>query len=192
MPRILNNFNVCVYCASSRTCSSEYHDAAYRLGSILGEAGVNIIYGGGGAGSMGALADGAISRGGRVIGILPRFMQELEWGHKQLSELRLVEDLRIRKAMMLDESHAVIALPGGTGTLDELLEALTLKRLGLYLNPIVLVNTRGFFDPLVQVLSSAVDEGFMDDRHRSMWQVVPQPDDVLSAIASAPSWHREA
>ena len=141
---------------------------------------------------MGALADGAISRGGRVIGILPRFMQELEWGHKQLSELRLVEDLRVRKAMMLDESHAVIALPGGTGTLDELLEALTLKRLGLYLNPIVLVNTRGFFDPLVQVLSSAVDEGFMDDRHRSMWQVVPQPDDVLSAIASAPSWHREA
>src|SRR5262245_3902365 len=116
-----SNLRVCVYCASSRTCAAEYHEAAHRLGRILADAGVTVIYGGGGAGSMGALADGAISRGGRVIGVLPRFMQELEWGHKQLSELRLVEDLRIRKHMMLSESHAVIALPGGSGTLDELL-----------------------------------------------------------------------
>src|SRR4051812_25582772 len=126
---------ICVYCASSRSCAPEYHDAAFRLGGILATAGFTVVYGGGGAGSMGALADGAISRGGRVIGILPRFMQELEWGHKGLSELRLVEDLRIRKHLMLSESQAVVALPGGSGTLEELLETITLKRLGLYLNP---------------------------------------------------------
>ena len=120
---------------------------------------------------MGALADGAISRGGRIIGILPKFMQDLEWGHNGLSELRLVEDLRTRKHIMLGESQAVVALPGGSGTFEELLEALTLKRLGFYLNPIVLVNTRSYFDPLVTLLHDAIGEGFMDERHGEMWQV---------------------
>jgi uncharacterized protein (TIGR00730 family) len=183
---------VCVYCASSRVCHSDYHEAAHRLGRALANAGFTIIYGGGGVGSMGALADGAISRGGRVIGVLPKFMQEMEWGHKGLSELRLVEDLRTRKHLMLTESHAVVALPGGSGTLEELFETLTLKRLGFYLNPIVLVNTRRFFDPLIRLLTTAVAEGFMDERHRSMWQVVAEPEDVLPALASAPAWSAEA
>ena len=183
---------VCVYCASSRVCHPDYHEAAQRLGRALADAGFTIIYGGGGAGSMGALADGAISRGGRVIGILPKFMQELEWGHKGLSELRLVEDLRTRKHLMLTESHAVVALPGGSGTLEELFEAITLKRLGFYLNPIVLVNTRDFFNPLIRLLAAAVAEGFMDERHRSMWQVVAEPEDVLAALASAPAWSADA
>jgi uncharacterized protein (TIGR00730 family) len=183
---------ICVYCASSRVCHPDYHKAAQRLGEVLASSGFTIIYGGGGVGSMGALAEGAISRGGRVIGVLPTFMQELELGHKGLSELRLVEDLRTRKHLMLTESHAVVALPGGTGTLEELFEAMTLKRLGFYLNPIVLVNTRSFFDPLIRLLATAVTEGFMDERHRSMWQVVAEPEDVLPALASAPAWSAEA
>ncbi len=153
---------VCVYCASSRTSHPDYRAAARRLGEVLAHEGVGIVYGGGAVGSMGALADGALSAGGRVIGILPRFMAELEWGHKGLTDLQLVEDLRTRKHMMLTLSQAAIALPGGSGTLEELLEAITLKRLGLYLNPIVLVNTRGFFTPLLEVLTRAVDEHFMD------------------------------
>jgi uncharacterized protein (TIGR00730 family) len=181
-----------VYCASSRVCHSDYHDAAQRLGQVLANAGFAIIYGGGGLGSMGALADGAISRGGRVIGILPKFMQELEWGHNGLSELRLVEDLRTRKHLMLAGSHAVVALPGGSGTLEELFEAITLKRLGLYLNPIVLVNTRSYFDPLIRLLASAVREGFMGQRHHSMWQVVAEPEDVPAALALAPAWPADA
>ena len=183
---------VCVYCASSRVCAAEYHAAAHRLGAVLADRGFTVVYGGGGAGSMGALADGVLSRGGRVIGILPRFMQDLEWGHRGLSELRLVDDMRSRKHLMLAGSQGAVALPGGCGTLEELLETITLKRLGLYLEPIVLVNTRGFFDPLLALLSSAVDEGFMDDRHRQMWQVVSEPEQVPGALAAAPKWPAEA
>jgi uncharacterized protein (TIGR00730 family) len=179
---------VCVYCASSRACAAEYHEAARRLGVVLAQRGFTIVYGGGGIGSMGALADGAIAHGGRVIGILPKFMQELEWGHGGLTELRLVEDLRTRKHLMLADSQGVVALPGGSGTLEELLEAMTFKRLGLYLNPIVLVNTRRYFDPLVTLLTAAISERFMDDRHNSMWQVVAEPEEVPSALASAPAW----
>src|SRR5215475_4276265 len=143
---------VCVYCASSRIAHPDYRAAARRLGEVLAGENVGIVYGGGAVGSMGALADGALAAGGRVIGILPRFMADLEWGHKGLTDLQLVEDLRTRKHMMLTLSQAAIALPGGSGTFEELLEAITLKRLGLYLNPIVLVNTRGFFSSLQDVL----------------------------------------
>jgi uncharacterized protein (TIGR00730 family) len=141
---------------------------------------------------MGALADGALAAGGRVIGILPRFMAQLEWGHQRLSELQLVEDLRTRKHAMLTLSQAAVALPGGSGTLEELLEAITLKRLGLYLNPIVLVNTRDFYTPLLQVLDRAVEEHFMDPRHLQMWQVVDTPEEVPAALQRAPTWSAEA
>ena len=153
--------NVCVYAASSKACHLDYHDAARRLGVFLAEQRFAIVYGGGGVGLMGALADGALSRGGRVTGVLPRFMNDLEWGHAGLTELHLVEDMHARKHRLLSGSHAVVALPGGSGTLEELLEAITLKRLGLYLGPIVLVNTRGFFDPLLELLASAIEERFM-------------------------------
>jgi uncharacterized protein (TIGR00730 family) len=183
---------VCVYCASSRLSHEDYRAAARRLGEVLAREGVGIVYGGGAVGSMGALADGALSEGGRVIGILPRFMADLEWGHKGLTDLQLVEDLRTRKHRMLTLSQAAIALPGGSGTLEELLEAITLKRLGLYLNPIVMVNTRGFFTPLLELLTHAVDERFMDPRHLAMWQVVQTADEVPQALARAPAWSAEA
>ncbi len=179
---------VCVYCASSRTSHPEYREEAHRLGAVLAREKLTVVYGGGGAGSMGALADGALAAGGRVIGILPRFMSDLEWGHTGLSELQLVEDLRTRKHLMLTRTQAAIALPGGSGTLEELLEAITLKRLGLYLNPILLVNTRGFFTPLLQVLERAVSEHFMDPRHLLMWQVVDRADEVPGALRRAPDW----
>src|SRR5690242_11158673 len=180
--------SVCVYCASSRSAHVAYREAAHRLGAVLAEHNLAIIYGGGAVGSMGALADGALGRGGRVVGILPRFMAELEWGHPGLSELQVVEDMHSRKHLMLTKSVAVVALPGGSGTLEELLEALTLKRLGLYLNPIVLVNTRGFFDAFTGLMSRCIVENFMDQRHRQMWQLVEEPEQVPSAIETAPSW----
>ena len=183
---------VCVYCASSRASHPEYRQAAQRLGEVLAREGIGIVYGGGAVGSMGALADGALAHGGRVIGILPRFMADLEWGHKGLTDLQLVEDMRTRKHLMLTSSKAAIALPGGSGTLEELLEAITLKRLGLYLNPIVLVNTRGFFTPLLEMLARAVEERFMDPRHLLMWQVVATADEVPGALASAPAWSADA
>src|SRR6201987_3008638 len=150
--------SICVYSASSRACDAVYHDVARRLGGLLAHRGYSITYGGGAVGSMGALADGAVARGGKIVGVLPKFMQELEWGHTQLTELRIVEDMRVRKHMMLSESDGVVALPGGSGTLEELFEALTLKRLGLYTQPIVLVNTRNYFAPLIDLLEHAIAE----------------------------------
>lgn len=141
---------------------------------------------------MGALADGALSRRGRVVGVMPRFMQELEWGHTGISELQIVDDMRTRRHLMLAGSSAVVALPGGTGTLEELLEAMTLKRLGIFLGPIVLVNTRGFFEPLITLLSACVSERFMDQRHLAMWDVVDHSDDVPHAIATAARWSTDA
>lgn len=182
----------CVYCASSRSAHPQYRAAAFRLGEVLARAAITVVYGGGAVGSMGALADGALSQGGRVIGILPKFMAELEWGHRGLSDLTLVEDLRTRKHIMLTSSQAAIALPGGSGTLEELLEAITLKRLGLYLNPIILVNTRDFFAPLLDVLNHAVAERFMDERHLLMWQVVATPEEVPAALEQAPAWSVQA
>lgn len=184
--------SVCVYAASSKACHPDYHDAARRLGRFLAERHFTITYGGGAAGLMGALADGALSRGGRITGVIPRFMNDLEWGHTGLTELQLVEDMHTRKQRLLAGSDAVVALPGGSGTLEELLEAITLKRLGLYLGPIVLVNTRRFFDPLLQLLASAIEERFMDARHLAMWQVVNQPEQVAEAFETAPRWSAAA
>jgi len=183
---------ICVYCASSQQCDASYHDAARRLGRVLAERGFTIVYGGGAVGSMGALADGALAHGGKVIGVMPAFMAELEWGHRNLTELRVVEDMRIRKHAMLSHSHGVVALPGGCGTFEELLEAITLKRLGLYVHPIVLVNTRGFFAPLIQLLEHAVAERFMNKEHLDMWQVVATPEEVPAALAAAPPWSAAA
>jgi uncharacterized protein (TIGR00730 family) len=183
---------ICVYAASSQQSADAYRTAAFELGRQLARARCSVVYGGGSAGSMGAIADGALAAGGEVIGILPRFMADLEWGHRGLTELELVEDLRARKHLMLTRSDAAIALPGGSGTLEELLEAITLKRLGLYLKPIVLVNTRGFFAPLLKLLDHAVEERFMDRRHLDMWQVVARPEEVPEALATAPVWSAEA
>jgi uncharacterized protein (TIGR00730 family) len=184
--------SVCVYCASSEVCAPVYRDAASRLGAVLAGAGFTIVYGGGATGSMGAVANGALARGGRVVGVLPRFMAELEWGHDRLSELHLVDDMRTRKHEMLSRSQGVVALPGGSGTLEELLEAISLKRLGIFLGPIVLVNTSGFFAPLLALLGSAVAERFMDERHLAMWQVVDEPEEAPAALATAPAWDESA
>jgi uncharacterized protein (TIGR00730 family) len=119
-------------------------------------------------------------------------MLDLEWGHPKLSELTIVEDLRIRKHLMLSQSHGVVALPGGCGTFEELFEALTLKRLGLYVHPIVLVNTNDYFAPLIELLERAVEERFMGERHLQMWQVVADADEVPRALATAPPWPESA
>lgn len=181
-----------MYCASSTEAHAEHYAAARTLGRLLAEQGITIVYGGGSVGSMGTLADAALEAGGRLVGILPKFMDDLEWGHKSLTELRLVDDMHHRKRMMIEESDAVVALPGGSGTFEELLEAITWKRLGLYVNPIVIVNVRGFYDPLRDLLEKAIAERFMDERHREMWSFVDRPEEVLDAIRQAPEWSAEA
>ena len=183
---------VCVYCASSNRSPEIYLDAAARLGRILAENGITIVYGGSRLGSMGRLAAAALEAGGKVIGVLPRFMDDLEWGHGALSELRIVEDMHERKRVMLELSGAAIALPGGCGTLEELFEAITWKRLGLYFGPVVLVNVGGFFDPCIELLNRCVKERFMDEKHRAMWSVAGDPESVMETLRSAAEWSRDA
>jgi len=183
---------ICVYCASSEYCDRVYHDAATTLGRLLAESRSTIVYGGGAVGLMGSLANGALAAGGDVIGIIPRFMTEVEWQHPGLASLEVVEDMRERKHRLLTGSDAVVALPGGCGTLEELFEALTLKRLGLYFNPIILVNTNGFYAPLQDFMQRMIEQRFMNPEHAEMWTLVESPEDVLPAIRNAPKWREDA
>jgi uncharacterized protein (TIGR00730 family) len=183
---------VCVYAASSAKVAPEFHAAARGLGDALARGGCSIVYGGGSQGLMGSLADGALAAGGEVVGILPRFMADLEWGHPGLTHLELVEDMRERKHRLLTGSDAVVALPGGCGTLEELFEAITLKRLGIYFNPILLLNTAGFYAPLQAFMASVIEARFMNPEHAAMWALVDRVEDVLPTIRATPPWREDA
>lgn len=183
---------ICVFCASSRQVDSIYLKAAYRLGAILARESITVVYGGGAVGLMGELANGAMAEGGKVIGIIPEFMYDLKWGYDGITELKIVKDMSERKKLVMDGSDAIVALPGGCGTFEELFEALTMKRLGFYLNPIILVNVNGFYDSLIVLLERSIAEKFMDTRHREMWSVVDRPEEVLEAINNAPQWQSTA
>lgn len=177
---------IAVYCAASNKIHPEFQAAARRLGECLAREKVTIVYGGGRVGSMGQVADGAMSEGGYVVGVIPNFMAEIEWGHTGVNELHVVDDMHGRKRMMLERSDAVVALPGGTGTFEELLEAITLKRLGIFLKPIILVNTRRFYDRFQDLMDYCVEEKFMSPRHLQLWQMVDHPEEVLPAIRQTP------
>lgn len=183
---------VCVYCASSNKSNPKYLEAAEQLGKILADNDISIIYGGGGAGSMGRVADSAMENGGKVIGIIPEFMMDLEWGHKGITELQIVDSMHERKEKMIEGTDAVIALPGGSGTLEELMEAITWKRLGIYSKPIVIVNQDGFYDPLISQLKNCIDENFMSDMHGKIWSLADTPAEVLNAIRNSDDWPDDA
>ena len=140
---------------------------------------------------MGVLADGALEEGGRVIGVLPEFMQELEWGYSKVSELKIVASLHERKLEMIEKADGIIALPGGSGTFEELLEALTWKRLALYTNPIALLNTRSYYDAFQRMMEKAADERFMNQQHLQMWTLVDRPQELIPALRDAPEWDPE-
>jgi len=184
--------NVCVYCASSTQIKPSYFEATAQLGRILADAQLTVVYGGGSNGLMGQLADSALSAGGKVIGIIPNFMCEVEWNHTGLTELILVETMHERKEKMARMADAVVALPGGCGTLEELLEVITWKKLGIFTNPIIIVNTEGYYNDLIAMLDRTIDEHFMRNEHRRMWEVVETPEEVLPAIQNSVAWNSEA
>jgi len=183
---------VTVYASSSAALKPFYYDAARRLGEILALDGKSIIYGAGGGGLMGAMADGALSKNGEVFGVVPGFLQDLELTHRGLTGLKVVGDMRTRKHLMLQDSHAVVTLPGGSGTYEELFEALTMKRLGQWVGPIIIINTNGFYDGLLEFLGHSVAERFMGRSHLNMWSVVDEPEQVLAAIENACVWESDA
>lgn len=183
---------VTVYASSSNALAESYYDAAARLGAVLGAAGLEIVYGGGGVGLMRAMADQALAAGAHVHGVIPHFLNTVEHGHKSLSRLEVVADMRERKHRMIVDSHAVVSLPGGSGTFEELFEVLTLKRLGLFTGPIVLVNTNAYFDRFVEFLKHSVNERFMSELHLDMWSLVSEPEQVLEAMHMARAWSSAA
>mgnify|MGYP000385153749 CR=1 FL=1 len=159
--KINNISSVCVYCASSTKIPPIYFDAAKELGCLLGERKLRVVNGAGNIGLMCTVSDAALAAGGTVTGVIPHFMVEQDWYHKGLTELIEVETMHERKQLMANLSDAVIALPGGCGTLEELLEIITWKQLGLYLNPIVILNINHYYDPLLELLRNAMNENFM-------------------------------
>ena len=183
---------VTVYASSSNGLAESYYEAAARLGTVLGRAGVDIVFGGGGVGLMRAMADSALAQGAHVHGVIPGFLNTVEHGHKNLSRLEVVGDMRERKHRMIEDSDAVVTLPGGSGTFEEVFEVMTLKRLGQFLGPIVLVNTNQYFDRFVDFLEHSVAERFMSDLHMDMWSLVQEPEQVIEALHFAKSWSRDA
>lgn len=183
---------VTVYASSSNGLADAYYDAAARLGTVLAKAGLEIVYGGSGVGLMGAMADRALGEGGYVHGVIPGFLNTVEHGHGNLPRLDVVADMHERKQRMIEGSHAVISLPGGSGTLEELFEVITLKRLGRFLGPILLLNTNRYYERLDAFLRNAVQERFMSDRHLDMWSLVDGPEDVPGALHEAAEWNADA
>lgn len=183
---------VCVFCASSAKIDEKYFEATKTVARELVHANATILYGGGSVGLMGCLADTALSLQGRVVGILPRFMDKVEWGHKGLTQMVLVKDMRERKKQLTENVDAVIALPGGCGTLEELMEVFTLKRLGKFTKPIIVLNTDGFYSHLELLIDKMIEERFMRPEHRQIWQMVSTPEEIMPAIKSAPLWDESA
>jgi uncharacterized protein (TIGR00730 family) len=181
-----------VYASSSNALHDDYYQDASRVGEILGKAGIDIRYGGGGVGLMRAMADAALAQGGHVHGVIPDFLNTVEHGHKALPSLDVVLTMAERKQKMLEGSGAVVALPGGSGTMEELFEVLTLKRLGQFLGPVVLVNTRGYWDRCVRFLHYSIEERFMSGEHLKMWSVIDDPEQLLEAFRTAPTWDASA
>lgn len=185
----MNNIaSVCVYCASSTQIPPVYFEAAGRLGRLLGERKLRVINGAGHIGLMGAVSDAALAAGGTVTGVIPRFMVEQNWHHRGLTELVEVESMHERKQRMAALSDGAIALPGGCGTLEELLEIITWKQLGLYLNPVIILNTEGFFDPLLVLLRQCVEQRFMRPLHAGLWTVATTPEEAVAKLYTEPRW----
>ena len=180
--------SVCVYSASSTKINPVYFKAAEELGSLLAEHHIRLINGAGSIGLMCAVADAVLKNGGEVTGVIPRFMVEQNWHHTGLTELIEVESMHERKQKMANLSDGIVALPGGCGTLEELLEIITWKQLGLYLNPIVILNVNGFFDPLLEMLGKAIDENFMRQQHGDIWKVAQTPEEALRLLYETPVW----
>ena len=180
--------NICVFAASSSRIDKIYSDAASELGTLLAEAVINIIYGGGGIGLMGKLADAALEKVGTVTGVIPAFMKAEGWGHKLVTEMIVTSDMGERKKWLFDRADAVVALPGGIGTLEELTEAITLKQLGLYKGPVIILNTSDFYKSFIDFLEQMISGHFLRLEHKDIWQIVNTPCETLKALKNYKGW----
>lgn len=175
---------VCVYAGSNVGTRHEYAEAAADLARAIVDRGLGIVYGGGNVGLMGVLADAAIAAGGEVIGIMPDALVAREIGHRGVTELRIVSSMHERKAMMSELAGGFVALPGGFGTIEELVEVLTWSQLGIHAKPCALLDVAGFYRPLVDFFGRAAEEGFVREQHHAMLIVDSDPSALLDRMAA--------
>ena len=180
--------SIAVYCASSNKLRPSFVEAAERLGNLIAAEGMRLVYGDGGIGLMAAVARGALNNGGEVIGVIPQFMVDQGWNNPSSTQTIVTQTMHERKATICDISDAMVALPGGIGTFEELLECLTWKQLGLHHNPVVILNTDGYYNRLLACLDLMVEEQMMRPIHKEMFVVVNQPEEVIPAILNAKEW----
>jgi uncharacterized protein (TIGR00730 family) len=182
---------VCIFCGSSPKVNPVYLDAARELGKCFAESSIAVNYGCGAFGVMGALSDSMLAHNGKITGFIPSFMVEYGWSNPKISETIITHDMRERKKLMIADVDAVIALPGGIGTLEEIMEVITLKQLGQFLKPIILLNTKGFYNHLSAFLEEMIRQEFMRESHRKIWTMVDNPAEIIPAIRSTPPWNPE-
>lgn len=175
---------VCVFCAAADGARAEYVESAVEMGRLLVERGIQLIYGGGGKGLMGALAESVLGRGGQAVGVITQFLRDKELAHTGLSSLHVVHTMHERKMMMATFADAFVALPGGLGTLDELFDVLTLAQLGIHDKPVGLLNVAGYYDPIMSYLDHAASEGFLRLNHRRQVHMHSSPTELLDLITT--------
>jgi uncharacterized protein (TIGR00730 family) len=175
---------LCVFCGSSSGHDPAYGVLAAQLGRALAQRRIGLVYGGGRVGLMGVLADAALAAGGEVIGVIPKALLDLEIGHRGLTQLRVVDSMHARKALMVELADGFVALPGGIGTLEELFEVWTWAQLGMHRKPCGLLDVGGFFTPLVSFLDHVVATGFLHSAYRAMLAVAASPDELLAQFSA--------
>lgn len=183
---------ICVYCASSDQIDQKFFKATEKLATEFVTDNISAVCGGGANGLMGQLADTMLALGGNIKGIMPKFMDDIEWSHKGIKDFQFTETMQERKEQLIEGVDGVVALAGGCGTMEELFEVITLKRLGLFTKPIVILNTEGFYDDLKSLMEKMVSEKFLSQQHLDMWTFVDQPEDIIPAIKKAKTWSKDA
>ena len=178
--------SVCVFCGASSGSDPLYREQTRRLGGLIAGAGMILIFGGGKAGLMGALADGALAADGQVIGVIPEFLKEREHSHSGVTDLQVVDSMHSRKQRMFDLSDAFVVLPGGVGTLDETLEMITWKQLHRHDKPIVIVDINGYWQKLDALIAATVEEAFATPATRGLYTLVSSVDEVIATLRQQP------
>ena len=179
---------VCVFASSSSLVNSEYGQAASDLGRLLARENIEVIFGGGDLGLMGKLADSVLENGGRITGVIPSFMKDEGWDHPGVKSMIITSDMGERKKTMFSMADGIVALPGGVGTLEELTEALTLKQLGLFRGPVVILNVRGFYNSLIDFFGQMIAGHFLRYEHKGMWEVADTSEEVIYYLRQEDEW----
>lgn len=191
MTSMANIRSLCVYCGSSDRGSPAHHDAALRLGGTMAKAGIRLVYGGGRIGMMGRIADAVMESGGEVIGIIPKFLEQVEVGHSGVTQLIVTENMHDRKQKMAEMSDAFLIMPGGLGTLEETFEILTWKQLGLHEKPVIIADIGGYWRHLTNLIDHMIAENYAKPENRALFQVIDNIDGLLPALLAIPDFDHE-